>query len=114
MSKIQIVPKTESVKVIIRCRPFTRQEEIDQRKIAVKVNEDKGEIQIMKSSGDEQPRNFTFDRVYGLASKQEVIFDENAQPIIKFVCEGYNGTIFCYGQTGTGKTFTMEGLDEVP
>jgi kinesin family protein 3/17 len=28
--------------------------------------------------------------------------------------EGYNGTIFCYGQTGTGKTHSMEGKDEPP
>ena len=44
MSKIQIVPKAESVKVIVRCRPFTHQEEIDKRKMAVKINEEKGEI----------------------------------------------------------------------
>jgi Cdc6-like AAA superfamily ATPase len=31
-------------------------------------------------------------------------------PIIESVLEGYNGTIFAYGQTGTGKTFTMEGV----
>ena len=30
-------------------------------------------------------------------------------PIVESVCQGYNGTIFAYGQTGTGKTFTMEG-----
>lgn len=34
-------------------------------------------------------------------------------PIVDFVLEGYNGTIFAYGQTGTGKTFTMEGNDKV-
>lgn len=34
---------------------------------------------------------------------------QTAQPIIESVMEGYNGTIFAYGQTGTGKTFTMEG-----
>ena len=32
-----------------------------------------------------------------------------ARPIVDNVLEGYNGTIFAYGQTGTGKTFTMEG-----
>ena len=38
-----------------------------------------------------------------------MIFEETAVPIIMSVLEGYNGTIFAYGQTGTGKTFTMEG-----
>lgn len=45
------------------------------------------------------------------SSKQEPIFEEIAMPIIDFVLEGYNGTIFAYGQTGTGKTHTMEGKD---
>ena len=36
------------------------------------------------------------------------------RPIVQNVLEGYNGTIFAYGQTGTGKTFTMEGDRSVP
>ncbi len=36
---------------------------------------------------------------------------QSAKPILESVMEGYNGTIFAYGQTGTGKTFTMEGVD---
>jgi Cdc6-like AAA superfamily ATPase len=39
--------------------------------------------------------------------KQESVFEETALPILESVLEGYNGTIFAYGQTGTGKTFTM-------
>ena len=35
-------------------------------------------------------------------------------PIVRAAIEGYNGTIFCYGQTGTGKTHSMEGKDEPP
>ena len=41
---------------------------------------------------------------------QETIFKQSALPIIESVLEGYNGTIFAYGQTGTGKTHTMEGV----
>lgn len=37
-----------------------------------------------------------------------------ARPIVSNVLEGYNGTIFAYGQTGTGKTFTMEGVRNTP
>ena len=36
------------------------------------------------------------------------------RPIVGFVLEGYNGTVFAYGQTGTGKTFTMEGVRSNP
>ena len=48
--------------------------------------------------------------------KRQTVFQKAALPIIESVLEGYNGTIFAYGQTGTGKTHTMEGdknnLDE--
>jgi len=60
--------------------------------------------------GNQNPvREFTFDRTYGQTSKKDVIFEESAQQIVMSVLEGYNGTIFAYGQTGTSKTFTMEG-----
>lgn len=52
-------------------------------------------------------RDFTFDSVFAPTCKQESIFDDSALPIIQSVLEGYNGTIFAYGQTGTGKTHTM-------
>lgn len=42
---------------------------------------------------------------------QEKVFKQAALPIIESVLEGYNGTIFAYGQTGTGKTHTMEGIE---
>ena len=53
--------------------------------------------------------------VFGQKSEQPFIFKHVALPIIESVLEGYNGTIFAYGQTGTGKTHTMEGskTDEV-
>lgn len=55
------------------------------------------------------PKAFTFDLVFDWNSTQEEIFTLCAQPIVSSVLEGYNGTIFAYGQTGTGKTHTMEG-----
>ena len=38
------------------------------------------------------------------------MFAETAYPICENVIQGYNGTIFAYGQTGTGKTFTISGV----
>ena len=38
------------------------------------------------------------------------MYKNTAFPIVESVLEGYNGTVFAYGQTGTGKTFTMEGV----
>ena len=46
------------------------------------------------------------------SNTQISIYDGAASEIIQKVMDGYNGTIFAYGQTGTGKTYTMEGRDE--
>lgn len=50
--------------------------------------------------------------MYGFDSKQKDIYEDCAYGIIESIFEGYNGTIFAYGQTGTGKTYTMEGGNE--
>ena len=42
------------------------------------------------------------------------MFETTAQPIVDSVLQGYNGTVFAYGQTGTGKTHTMEGQWDPP
>jgi hypothetical protein len=55
------------------------------------------------------PRNFTFDVIYGENSKQQEVYDECAFGLVESVIEGYNGTMFAYGQTGCGKTHTMMG-----
>lgn len=64
-------------------------------------------LEVLKNS-------FTFDSVYGDNSNQREVYDETAFPLIESVIEGYNGTIFAYGQTGCGKTHTMLGIREDP
>lgn len=66
-----------------------------------------------KVAGTEKPYDFTFDKVFGPGIPQKDIFEVVANPVIESVMAGYNGTIFCYGQTASGKTFTMEGPDEI-
>lgn len=48
------------------------------------------------------------------SSKQKDLYEQTARPLVDSVLEGFNGTIFAYGQTGTGKTFTMEGIRSQP
>ncbi|KAI9137246.1 P-loop containing nucleoside triphosphate hydrolase protein [Paraphysoderma sedebokerense] len=55
--------------------------------------------------------SFKFDQLQHNAS-QETVYEDCAEPIVKGLFDGYNGTIFCYGQTGAGKTFTMTGATE--
>jgi len=48
-------------------------------------------------------------QVFGPKSQQQDIFNHAVVPLVSEVLDGYNCTIFAYGQTGTGKTYTMEG-----
>ncbi|ELV11435.1 Kinesin-like protein KIF3A, partial [Tupaia chinensis] len=105
----------DNVKVVVRCRPLNEREKSMCYRQAVSVDEMRGTITVHKTdSSNEPPKTFTFDTVFGPESKQLDVYNLTARPIIDSVLEGYNGTIFAYGQTGTGKTFTMEGVRAVP
>ncbi|KAL4488914.1 hypothetical protein ABPG72_005701 [Tetrahymena utriculariae] len=104
----------ECVKVVVRCRPLNPKEKEDGRTQVVFVNPQRGEISVTNPKGDqaEAPKVFTFDSTFEPEVEQETVYKNTAYPIVESVLEGYNGTIFAYGQTGTGKTHTMEGKDE--
>ena len=57
-----------------------------------------------------KPANFTFDQVYGEDTVQKNFYDTSCRPLVESVLAGFNGTIFAYGQTGCGKTWTMQGV----
>ncbi len=52
---------------------------------------------------------FTFDRVFDMNSEQSDIFDYSIKSTVDDILNGYNGTVFAYGQTGAGKSYTMMG-----
>uniref|UniRef100_A0A671MF83 Kinesin-like protein n=1 Tax=Sinocyclocheilus anshuiensis TaxID=1608454 RepID=A0A671MF83_9TELE len=115
LDKPEKVEVSDNVKVVVRCRPLNEKEKMMAHKQAVAVDEIRGTITVNKlDMTSEPPKTFTFDTVFGPDSKQLDVYNLTARPIIDSVLEGYNGTIFAYGQTGTGKTFTMEGVRAVP
>lgn len=67
------------------------------------------EIIVRERPLDKFTKTFTFDRVFGPESKQIDVYKAVAKNSVEEVLSGFNCTIFAYGQTGTGKTFTMEG-----
>jgi kinesin family member 11 len=111
------------VNVILRCRPQSTQEKVDRAPQAVICNEALREVTLMQApaassaaaaaaglgSSKALSRTFRFDRVFGPESTQQKLYDQAVAPIVGEVLEGFNCTIFAYGQTGTGKTYTMEG-----
>uniref|UniRef100_A0AAR2KB12 Kinesin motor domain-containing protein n=1 Tax=Pygocentrus nattereri TaxID=42514 RepID=A0AAR2KB12_PYGNA len=115
LDKPEKVEVSDNVKVVVRCRPLNQKEKMMGHKQSVSVDEMRGTITVNKlETPNEPPKTFTFDTVFGPDSKQLDVYNLTARPIIDSVLEGYNGTIFAYGQTGTGKTFTMEGVRAVP
>ena len=98
---------SERIKVSVRCRPMSAKEKSEGYQMCVEVDSDRGEVNVHLSNTPK--RTFWYDKAYGMDSTQEQVFQETAMPIVESVVQGYNGTIFAYGQTGTGKTFTMEG-----
>ncbi|KAK6303672.1 kinesin heavy chain [Coregonus clupeaformis] len=90
-----------NIKVLCRFRPLNQSEIL------------RGDQFIPKFQGDDSVtvggRSYVFDRVFPTNTTQEQVYNTCAKQIVKDVLGGYNGTIFAYGQTASGKTHTMEG-----
>ncbi|XP_055721950.1 kinesin-1 heavy chain-like isoform X2 [Salvelinus fontinalis] len=95
------VPAECTIKVMCRFRPLNSSEVTRGDKYIPKFQ---GEDHVVVGS-----KPFQFDRVFQPNTTQEQVYNACAQKIVKDVLEGYNGTIFAYGQTSSGKTHTMEG-----
>ncbi|CAH1104663.1 unnamed protein product [Psylliodes chrysocephalus] len=101
-SKKKIHPQPlQNVKVVVRIRPISRQEEDQNVKNIVKCHTHRE--MFLKE------KKYTFDRVFKPTASQIELYMNVVAPLIQDVVEGYNCTAFAYGQTGTGKTYTMTG-----
>ena len=87
-------------------RPVNAQEKSARSPVVVETPNNK-ELQVIEKNS--LTKSFSFDRVFGTNSKQVDVYKVVAAPLVEEVLAGYNCTVFAYGQTGTGKTFTMEG-----
>ena len=97
--------------MIARCRPLNAQEIEANTEVVVTVDEILRQCCLRKSCRNEKySKLYTFDGVYTPHCSTEKIYTDIVHPIVQSVVQGYNGTVFAYGQTTCGKTFTMEGL----
>jgi len=87
------------------------QEKIDNREKIVDMDVKDGAVRVRRP-GTQDSKNFTFDAVYDEHTIQHDFYEHTGYAIVESVMDGYNGTIFAYGQTGTGKTHTMVGPAE--
>ena len=119
---------SNNFKVVIRVRPPLNREKHGSYFLPiVQVGQDSRSVHIMEYFGREiddrekardveiNPhlrlwQTYSFDYVYGPESSQEFVYENTAKSAVCSVLEGFNATIMAYGQTGTGKTHTMEGF----
>jgi kinesin family protein 3/17 len=119
----------ENFKVVIRVRPPLPREidsyygfspivsvSPDHKQISVleylgaASNDMEREQDIQENPGLVTYHHFTFDYIYDQDSTQVQVYENTARAAVLSVLEGYNATLLAYGQTGTGKTYTMEGF----
>lgn len=98
----------ERLKVVIRIRPFLREERKSQKKrrAYLAVGHDRKHLSVMSNTEDKE---FQFDHVLDLNTDQLSAYEALGEPILNDILNGYNSTLMAYGQTGSGKTYTIFG-----
>ena len=113
---------TVSLKVVLRVRPFNSTEKAMQSRQAVNfVNDKTIKVQQLQAGATEATEDgttttspFVFDKVFDMNSTQEEVYRDSVEDIVRGVLAGFNGTVFAYGQSGSGKTHTMGGVLKDP
>ncbi|KAL4354931.1 hypothetical protein GQ457_06G019920 [Hibiscus cannabinus] len=96
-----------TIRVFCRVRPFLW---TDKRRTPEPVLSELDRV-VVRSSGSR--KEFGFDKVFHQEANQEDVFVE-VEPILRSALDGHNVCVFSYGQTGTGKTYTMDGTTDQP
>ncbi|KAL0242401.1 hypothetical protein GEMRC1_004964 [Eukaryota sp. GEM-RC1] len=116
----------KNFKVVIRLRPPLERElagsngqsyrpvvKVDRYHRMITISENlSGDSETGSPSGIYSTHTFTFDHVYDQDASQSHVYETTAKTAVLSTILGYNASIIAYGQTGTGKTFTMEGTGE--
>ncbi|KAL6224310.1 hypothetical protein ACLB2K_003165 [Fragaria x ananassa] len=103
--------REEKILVTVRLRPLNRREQAMYDLIAWDCL-DENTI-VFKNPNHERPANpYTFDKVFGPTCSTQKVYEEGAKDVALSALTGMNATIFAYGQTSSGKTFTMRGITE--
>uniref|UniRef100_A0A674JQV7 Kinesin-like protein n=1 Tax=Terrapene triunguis TaxID=2587831 RepID=A0A674JQV7_9SAUR len=119
-----------NVAVVVRVRPQTQQEQEGSRHAVVQVIDDSMLVFDPEEPclsgvftgfrGHDAPKRkgkdlkFVFDQVFGESATQEEVFQHTTKEILDGVLNGYNCSVFAYGATGAGKTYTMLGSEKSP
>eukprot|EP00771_Trimastix_marina_P000712 gnl/Trimastix_PCT/1739.p1 GENE.gnl/Trimastix_PCT/1739~~gnl/Trimastix_PCT/1739.p1 ORF type:complete len:727 (-),score=278.09 gnl/Trimastix_PCT/1739:139-2319(-) len=117
------MPLTVSVKVAVRCRPFNGREKERNARLIIQMD---GPMTIIENPNpksdpvtgevkdEDRYTKFTFDYSYFWDTQQVSVYQDLGISCLEKAFEGYNATIFAYGQTGAGKSFSMTGAPGLP
>ncbi|RMD44303.1 hypothetical protein DV735_g919, partial [Chaetothyriales sp. CBS 134920] len=99
-----------NIRVVVRCRGRSAREVKENSGVVVSTSGVKGtNVELSMGPNALSNKTYHFDRVFSPAADQAILFDDVVAPILNEMLSGFNCTIFAYGQTGTGKTYTMSG-----
>ncbi|OMJ88817.1 hypothetical protein SteCoe_9114 [Stentor coeruleus] len=99
----------ETVRVIVRSRPLNKSEKERGNYSIVQFDRKINQVAITDIKTN-IAKTFAYDAVFDDTFTQTQLYDESAYPLVECTLQGYNTTIFAYGQTGCGKTYTMLGV----
>ena len=109
---------THSVKVVVRVRPHNESSSgggcVQRRVVETTVDGARNEVRVMHQHGGAAAtaaESFSFDEVAQETTTQAEVFNMVGRDVVDSLLEGYSCCIFAYGQTGAGKTFTMQGTE---
>ncbi|XP_032679944.1 osmotic avoidance abnormal protein 3-like [Odontomachus brunneus] len=103
---------SESVKVAVRCRPMSNKELQQGCRNVVTIDPLTKSCTLENSAATGSGKIYQFDAAFGTSATTESVYENVGSVIVEAVLEGYNGTVFAYGQTGCGKSFTMRSFIE--
>ncbi|EFJ27218.1 hypothetical protein SELMODRAFT_95685 [Selaginella moellendorffii] len=100
------------VRVAVRLRPRNAEELVADADFpdGVELQPELKRLKLRKNNWDSE--TYQFDEVFPDTASQKRVYEVVAKPVVESVLDGYNGTVMAYGQTGTGKTYTLGKLGE--
>ncbi|XP_042447834.1 kinesin-like protein KIN-7A isoform X2 [Zingiber officinale] len=105
--------KEEKIFVTVRVRPLSKKElSLKDQEAWECVDDNKIVFKMAAQDRSNLPTSYTFDRVFGPTCLTERVYEEGAKDVALSALTGINATIFAYGQTSSGKTYTMRGIAE--
>ncbi|KAI3463865.1 hypothetical protein Pfo_020528 [Paulownia fortunei] len=105
--------REEKIVVTIRLRPLNKREQSSKDQIAWECTDDHTIVyRLNPHDRAAQPTSFMFDKVFGPDCATEAVYEDGVKTVALSALMGINATIFAYGQTSSGKTYTMRGITE--